>query len=146
MGAGEKTGSLVAMNDVLLRGFCGGLLELLNSFSCFGGLPFFDEGLPVAFEGFDVRLQARVAGGTAMVLTQIFDGGVFIWHRECEHTIERRYSRQYRAISFLGARAATGPLKPKGQGMERWPIDGAKEVSLYLRHVSIVQRDRTRDS
>ncbi len=103
MCAGEKTSGLVAMDDMLLGSFCGGLLELQNSFSCFSGLAFFDEGLPVAFEGFDVRLQARVAGGTAMVLAQIFDGGVFIWHRECEHTIERRYSRQYRANSPLDA-------------------------------------------
>lgn len=139
MGAREETSSLVAMDDMLLGGFCGSLLKFLHSFASFGWLPFFDKRLPVTFEGFYMRLQARVAGGTAMVLTQIFDGGVFIWHRECQHTIQRRVPRQYRGTMKGGEPG----VRAKGRS---GTIDVAREVSLYLRHVSIVQRDRTRDS
>lgn len=116
MSAREETSGLVAMDDMLLGGFCSGLLKLLHGFTSFGWLPFFYEWLPVAFEGFNMRLQARVASSAAMVLTQIFDGGVFIWHRECEHTIQRRYSRQYRASSFLGMERRKGLLEPTGTG------------------------------
>ena len=95
MCARHEAGSLVAMNHVLLGGFSRRFLKLLYSFANFCILAFLQERLPVAFEGFDVRLQARVASSAAVVLTQIFDGGVFIWHRECQNTIQRRQPRQY---------------------------------------------------
>lgn len=103
--ARHEASGLVAMDDMLLRGLCGCLLKLLHGLANFCGLAFLEKGFPVSFEGFDVRLQARVASSAAVVLTQIFDGGVFIWHRECQNTIQRRSSRQY--VGFVERFGAT---------------------------------------
>lgn len=56
MRARHEASSLIAMDHVLLGGLCCRLLKLLHGFADFGGLTLLQERLPVAFEGFDVRL------------------------------------------------------------------------------------------
>lgn len=76
-----ESASLVRMNDVFLRGFRGGLLQLGHKFQSFGLLSFLDQGLQLLGEGFDVDFLTQIPRRAALVLAKVFDGGVLIRHR-----------------------------------------------------------------
>ena len=82
------------MDDGVLRGLAEGLLELLEELLGFFGLAVLQKRLEMAVQGLEVGLHAGVAGRAALVLAQIFDGCVFIRHREWTKYTEAWRMRQ----------------------------------------------------
>ncbi len=84
------------MDDRVLRSLTESLLELLEEFLGILGFAVLQERLEMAVEGFEVGLHAGIAGRAALVLAQIFDGCVFIRHREWSKYTEAWGMRQVR--------------------------------------------------
>lgn len=78
---GKTTGSFILVNNGILRGFSEGLLKFFDRFFCFRQFAFLQKRLPVAIKGLQMSLHTRVAGSACLVFAQIFNGGVFIWHK-----------------------------------------------------------------
>ena len=80
-GLRRDAASLVYVDHVALGSLRSSLLKLVDHSERFRLLAFLNQAFKLLDQGFDVGLFTQITRGAALVLAQIFDGGVLVRHR-----------------------------------------------------------------
>lgn len=91
----------VIADHLVLRGLIDDLLECDDGLFGVGSLSFLQKVLGFTQKRARMRLQAQVTRGAAIVLAQVFNGGVLIWHKMWGEGTGKKEGRQQLRYLFF---------------------------------------------